>query len=490
LGGVRPPLMATLATDEEQLIITGKETMKIDYLIIGSTGAGAIASEVKLAMAFERAGYSAAIASHWAPAHRAVLARSVQSFDLETPMREVQLSEQLDEAIRQMESRLSIPSIRDFCFPESRYAFVPTQALFARAVRTFLITERFLDEHKIGAIVTGPGAEIPVRCFLEAARKRGIPMVYMAAALGLFSDRMFLHAQEHQVLEDYRYIPYDDIEPRERTAIHELLEDIRDKRRVLTQRNRDINDRALGHIATVLSHFRRKDWHRLYVTWQFYVHNRVYAAIRGIAARAFYRRFDPNCPYVFFPLHLYNDSQISVRNPHMFQQTWIVEYLARSLPQGYKLYVKGHPGCPQDRLRNLAAMARLENVVLLDPSVNAHKIAMSARAVAVINSTAGAEALIHRKPVIALGNWELKHLGITFDVDDLSNLARIVRDAIDSPPIDESKLCSVFYSIRQAMYPGNIFAREPEYDTVANSLIRKVSLVRSQIALHADNVIV
>jgi hypothetical protein len=141
-------------------------------------------------------------------------------------------------------------------------------------------------------------------------------------------------------------------------------------------------------------------------------------------------------------------------------------------------------------LRNLAAMARLENVVLLDPSVNAHKIAMSARAVAVINSTAGAEALIHRKPVIALGNWELKHLGITFDVDDLSNLARIVRDAIDSPPIDESKLCSVFYSIRQAMYPGNIFAREPEYDTVANSLIRKVSLVRSQIALHADNVIV
>jgi hypothetical protein len=463
--------------------------MKIDYLIIGSTGAGAIATEVKLAMAFERAGYTAAIASQWWPAHRAVLARSVQSFDLETPMREVQLSEHLDEAIRQMESRLSIPSIRDFCFPESRYSFVPTQALFERAVRTFQVTERFLDEHQIGACVLGPGAEIVTRCFREAARQRSIPAIYIGAALGLFQDRMFLHTEERTLLEDFSHTPYDEIGESDRVALHGLLEGIRDKRRVLTQRNRDIHERALGHIGTVLSHFRRKDWHRLYVTWQFYVHNRVYAAIRGIAARAFYRRFDPNCPYVFFPLHLYNDSQISVRNPHLFQQTWIVQYLARSLPQGYKLYVKGHPGCPQDRLRNLAAMARLENVVLLDPSVNAHKIAMSARAVAVINSTAGAEALIHRKPVIALGNWELKHLGITFDVDDLSNLARIVRDAIDSPPIDESKLCSVFYSIRQAMYPGNIFAREPEYDTVANSLIRKVALVRSQLASHADNII-
>lgn len=457
--------------------------MKLDFLIIGSYGGGAVDHDANLARAFERAGYTAAVASHWQPAHEALIARSVRSFDLETPMRATRLAMPLPEAVRQMESRLKIPSLRDFCFPEACYTFLSEKELFQRAVRTFLVTEDFFDQHEIGAFIAGPGAEIAARCFREIARQRGVPFVYMGAALNLFPDRMFLHTEERTLLETYSHTPYEDIPEVDRSAVRELLQGIRGERKVVTFRNQDISSRALGRLQTVLSHFRSRNWHRLHITVRFYLHNRILAAIRGLAARVLYRRFDPDVPYVFFPLHLYNDSQISVRNPHLFQQTWIVEYMARSLPQDYKLYVKGHPGCPQDRLRNLAAMARLPNVVLLNPSVNAHKVAGRARAVAVINSTAGAEALIHRKPVIALGNWEMKHLGVTFDVDDMSKLTDVVARAINSPPIDDNTLCSVIYSVRRAMYPGNIFS--PDYDIIVASLIRKASLNTGRIPQHA-----
>jgi capsule polysaccharide export protein KpsC/LpsZ len=201
-------------------------------------------------------------------------------------------------------------------------------------------------------------------------------------------------------------------------------------------------------------------------------------------ARAYYGRFDPTKRYVYFPLHQNNDAQITVRNPHFYQQDWLVEYLARSVPQEYLLYVKGHPGCAAFPISTLRRLAAIPNVRLLAPSVNSHEIIEHAAAVAIINSSVGVEALVHCKPVVVLGKWFCRGLGVTFDVPELGNLASVMRNAIDARGVDKRAVQVVLYSLWKAMYSGQLYSSAPDYDTVASSVARKAALLRECCLKH------
>ena len=125
-------------------------------------------------------------------------------------------------------------------------------------------------------------------------------------------------------------------------------------------------------------------------------------------------------PFVFYPVHVARDTQISVRAHQWENQLSLIEHIAGALPFGYELAIKEHPAqigaLPPAGLE--ALLRRCQNIRLLDPGIHAHAILTECAAVATINSTTGFEALCFGKPVVTFGHSPYRGLGLTFDVVD------------------------------------------------------------------------
>lgn len=192
--------------------------------------------------------------------------------------------------------------------------------------------------------------------------------------------------------------------------------------------------------------------------------------VRGWLCNRFAQNHPPEEPFFFFPLHVFDDSQITVRNPHFFDQYWIIEYLSRLMPHGYKLAVKMHPGIdgsvPIDFLRRLR---RLDNVTLLRADVRATDVISKAKGVIVVNSTVALESLLMGVPVLVLGHWAFGKAGITRHCDDLRTLGRDL-DALRHDKVDINDVDGVLAAFYDEMLPGSYYQQPRNWTDIGASL--------------------
>lgn len=146
-----------------------------------------------------------------------------------------------------------------------------------------------------------------------------------------------------------------------------------------------------------------------------------------------YDRPAPDERYVFFPLHISWDAQIATRNPMFADQIALVEMLSRSLPWGCFLYVKEHPyNYGGEKLSLLRRIKQLPNVRLIHPEASSVDLIQNAAATVVINSTAGWESIILKKPVISFGRTFYAHFSQTCAVNHLGDLPDIMQRAVSN----------------------------------------------------------
>ena len=193
---------------------------------------------------------------------------------------------------------------------------------------------------------------------------------------------------------------------------------------------------------------------------------------RKLLSKKYYSRFNLQEKYIYFPLHQQNDSQITIRNPQFYNQEFLAQVIAQSLPQGYKLYVKAHPGNEQLPISTIKYISKIPNVYLLNVDINSYDIIKNSQAVIIINSSVGFESLLCFKPVIVVGNWSLKGLGVTIDVSNLFNLRRAIKEAINTK-VDKEKVKSLLFSLYNSMYEGSFNVAIPNLSAIADSLIKK-----------------
>jgi capsule polysaccharide modification protein KpsS len=192
-------------------------------------------------------------------------------------------------------------------------------------------------------------------------------------------------------------------------------------------------------------------------------------------------------PYVFFPLHVPNDTAVTVRAAPYQDQAAIVEYLARrTLPTGVKLFVKPHPAAFDEfSVGTMRRIAALPNVRLVHPAINSHEMISKALACIVLTSTVGYESLLYRKPVVVLGKVFYRGYGVTSDVDDPSTLPEVVARAVSSPPDAESVLRFV-HAAHQATYPGDFYDfSEESHATLARAFEAKRMKLRACVGANA-----
>lgn len=152
--------------------------------------------------------------------------------------------------------------------------------------------------------------------------------------------------------------------------------------------------------------------------------------------KRYYGKFQPKQEkYIYFPLHVVNDTALTSYSEPFVHQSNIVELLHKFLPFGYKIYTKEHPaeiGCIH--YTDFRRIVKLKDVVLLPPHINSHDIIEGASIVAVLSSTVGLEAIIHQKPVITFVDSYYAKQGITIDVRDLCQLPELIIKAINFRP--------------------------------------------------------
>jgi len=445
--------------------------MHFDFLIGWSGAPDIVLSLIRI---FKEKGKSAGVITRNSNVEKLLKNSGENVYNCKKAVLETKVNEKdLPCLINKYEEKYNI-SLNEFCWPEHIYHGEKMKYLIEKAVKHFIVFEGYFDNNNIGCWAESAGAMIAQRVVRAIGEKIGFLSICFFP-FPPFSGRMFLRFSPMFSLEDYTFIPCDSVPLEERKKFENLLSTIKENKKIITYEMMDAPVREKSNFGKILTHwtsYRKGNKEPLRIAIRAKIQRRIVEPYRDLVEKLYYSEFNPQEKYLFFPFHHHIDSQITVRNPHFFHQWWLVEMISRALPSEYKLYIKGHPGVSFLHIEIVKKAAGLKNVVILSPNVNPHLVIENAAAVIIINSTVGFEAWLYNKPVIVLGNWMMRGLGISLDVDDLRNLSSAVRQAL-AMKLNENQVKSVLYSLYESMHKGSFWVQNPDYAAIASSLIKK-----------------
>ena len=140
-------------------------------------------------------------------------------------------------------------------------------------------------------------------------------------------------------------------------------------------------------------------------------------------------------PFLFFPLHLDEESTLLIGGPFLTNQIEVITHIVKSLPIGYRLYVKEHPAMKLRGWRKISEyreIMNLPNVVLLHPSVKPETILKSCSLVLSISSTSSLESAFYEKPSITFAHSPYSILSSVKRVKNIEELPEIIRTALET----------------------------------------------------------
>jgi hypothetical protein len=135
-------------------------------------------------------------------------------------------------------------------------------------------------------------------------------------------------------------------------------------------------------------------------------------------------------PFIFFPMITDPERSLLIAAPFHTNQFELIVHIVKSLPIGYKLYVKDHPQMVTRDWRPTSfykKIMELPNVKLLHPSTNPNDILKKCSLVITIGGTTGLEAAFYGKPTITFVNTiysKLKSVHVLKNIEDLPNIIR------------------------------------------------------------------
>jgi len=140
-----------------------------------------------------------------------------------------------------------------------------------------------------------------------------------------------------------------------------------------------------------------------------------------------------NEPFIYYPLHSEPERALSIAAPYYTNQIEVITHIAKSIPVGYKLYVKDHPSMSLKGERSSSfykEIMKLPNVVLLHPKIKRDDILEKCKMVITIAGTTGLEALFFNKPAIIFAETLFSHLPSIRKIEKLEELPEAIRELL------------------------------------------------------------
>ncbi len=226
------------------------------------------------------------------------------------------------------------------------------------------------------------------------------------------------------------------------------------------------------------------------------------------------KKIDDKTPFVYFPMHLEPERVLLIDTPYFDDQIYVITCIAKSLPVGYKLYVKEHPWMkigsstsgpwrPTSYYKQIIA---LPNVEFLHPSLTRDQILPKCSLVVTIAGTTGIEASLFHKPTIVIKDSDYPLIPSVHKLDKIDDLSFLIRKLIsEKQDYDISKYLQLYdsntfeadliqigtdFSYKFGFKGPNIDGELPnqgveefllehksDFDTIANAYVKKINKI-------------
>ncbi|KKT28991.1 MAG: hypothetical protein UX43_C0001G0041 [Candidatus Giovannonibacteria bacterium GW2011_GWB1_46_20] len=199
-----------------------------------------------------------------------------------------------------------------------------------------------------------------------------------------------------------------------------------------------------------IDYFRYKD--RDYCKNPFYfLIDRARRKIRILVGfEVFYDEFDAKDDFAFYPLQYEPEMAVSLFAPFYTDQLWLAKQIARSLPIGYKFYIKEHPAMFGYRPRNFyRELKKIPNVKLIKPTITSFELIERAKIIITLTNTSAWEAVLLKKPAITFGNAFFNILPMVKNCKAIADLPYMVKEQLENFNYDEEALLNLLAAIFQ-----------------------------------------
>lgn len=319
--------------------------------------------------------------------------------------------------------------------------------------------EDYFDRHHINIIMKFPTCSFAGRAAYAVAKRRNVPALIINTGPIITETFTLNDIDEGWIWSEFfaEYNRKKAITLEEKKFVDETIDKIiLDKEKSIKIKKANIK----AVIFTLLLYL----CHRYKGELDYVERNKVIKEILFLLGRmrppVKYFKIDASKPYIFFPLHIPWDAQIATRNPMFASQETVIEMLARSCPPGVGLYVKEHPyyarGVNKKMLRNIK---KFQMVKVVDPSISSLEMIRNAKAVVTINSTAGWEAILLKKPLVVLGDPFYAYFKHAYKIENINCLPKVLNEAIcrgESIYNDVNEWYDFLYSVVSSSHKGSM----------------------------------
>ena len=180
--------------------------------------------------------------------------------------------------------------------------------------------------------------------------------------------------------------------------------------------------------------------------------------------------------FVLYPIHFQPEATTLVQAPYYLDQAALIEDIVKSLPIGYRLYVKEH--FTNRGRRSIGFYRRLKKapgVRLLGPDEDTWRLLAGASAIATITGSMGWEGLLMAKPVVTFGDVFYAQCPLVYRAKDApkDNWHQLFRAALTTHVHDEETLTMFVSSVLETTFPGlvknaGMFPRVLEAENIKN----------------------
>ncbi|MEP6651751.1 MAG: hypothetical protein ABJA82_00240 [Myxococcales bacterium] len=335
--------------------------------------------------------------------------------------------------------------------------------------------EAIFDADRPDAIFVESIDSLPMLLLFGVARSRNIPVVHLdsgriAGRVAVTRDPLMTWSDVDAVFRARLPLP---LLGEPRAEAQRFLDDFRDKRqriqaprpwmfptprfddlkRLWSARRRYLRD-PLNPVLTSPMAMARQKVTRLTNHWRASLSAAFEAPVAGER-------------YVLFPLHYQPEVSTLVMGTYYLDQAALIEDIAKSLPVGYRLYVKEHfVAIGRRPIEEYHRIRSCFNVRLIHPLQDPISMVQHASAVATISGTMGWEAVLMEKPTITFGDcfYNSYPQVIRAGLLPKGEWSRVFREALTNYQPDREMLLKYISSILDTTYEGYFSFDHPVID--------------------------
>jgi hypothetical protein len=368
----------------------------------------------------------------------------------------------------EIQSRFNIKDIRDLYLREKLQFGLSNEHQMLKKTLVYLhVMDQILTEANPNVIVQETGDFVAPNCLYHAALAANIHHIFIEP--GMFPNRIVFTLNSF-----FADIPSEIINaPRSSEELLFAEQYIHNYRKNKLTRIpvkdevffKDMNFRNIISFSN-LTKLSRKLFHK-YIARKSEEYNAIAHHCTSHLLRVFRRKLLsrfyivelPDRPFLYLPLHVPLDLQLTTRCRKYLDQLSLVEYISSCVPNGYMLLIKEHPasigGYSYKKIKNI--LKHNTHVRLMHPSMNSYDIIERSKSVITINSKVGAEAIVQQKPVIVLGPTFYRGKGLTIDVNHLKCLPKAINRALDCVKLDFEKVKNFLTNVYNWSRQGELF---------------------------------